>query len=113
MCNQGTIELFCYAILLWRVVNSELTFDTMILQVVVEFVAQVFTTSIGSHLRQVDPRLLTTQPTLVLLEGGECLTFEFEKLKLGLTTKVVSEANVIIAAAQARGSCRFPEICVY
>lgn len=75
MLYQCPVEPFCLAVLLRRVMRCQAANDSMLLQVVVEFLAGVFASSVALQLLDLLDTSLVLHQGLILLKAVEGFAF--------------------------------------
>jgi hypothetical protein len=76
MLDQRAVEMLCDTVLLRRVMDSELTFDTLIFQVSVELCAKMLSASIRVELFYLFSWGLVSQFHFIVFESGKSLTLQ-------------------------------------
>jgi hypothetical protein len=76
MLDQRAVETFCDTILLRRVMDGELMFDTLIFQVSVKLRAKILSASIRAELFNLCSWGLVSQFHFIVFESGKSLTLQ-------------------------------------
>jgi hypothetical protein len=95
MFNQCVVETLCNTVLLRQVMDSELTFDTLIFQVSVELCAKILSASIRVEPFYLCSWGLASQFHFIVFESRKSLAFQLLEVDLHFSAKVIGEADVV------------------
>ena len=110
-CNFYNMPVFplSHSILLWCIPACKLSLNSMLLQVIREFIGEVLSPSIKPYAFHLHICLLFNQNSEIL-KVNKYLTLFLHEVNPYLSCMVINESNILLTTTHGRGFCKTPYI---